>query len=154
MRTRSLSDLLDSNTNSGGSDIGFGPPSFGSLASGTGDSGGSNPPLALTPMAPVLPDESVESMAAVSSSGSGGVGSMVAETSSSGFTINLVFDAAAMAAPASFRAGIEQAAAILSATITNKITVNINIDYSGPAAAQHRVRIMASSSVIRPYGPI
>ena len=41
------------------------------------------------------------------------------------------FDAAAMAAPASFRAGIEQAASILSATITNKITVNINIDYSG-----------------------
>src|SRR6185312_2934486 len=37
----------------------------------------------------------------------------------------------AMAAPASFRAGIEQATAILSATITNKITVNINIDYSG-----------------------
>ncbi len=36
-----------------------------------------------------------------------------------------------MAAPASFRAGIEQAAAILSETITNKITVNINIDYSG-----------------------
>ena len=36
-----------------------------------------------------------------------------------------------MAAPASFRTGIEQAAAILSATITNKITVNIDIDYSG-----------------------
>ena len=36
-----------------------------------------------------------------------------------------------MAAPASFRAGIEQAASILSATITNKITVNIDIDYSG-----------------------
>ena len=52
-------------------------------------------------------------------------------TSSGGFTINLIFDAAAMAAPASFRAGIEQAASILSATITNKITVNINIDYSG-----------------------
>ena len=45
--------------------------------------------------------------------------------------INLVFDSAAMAAPASFRAGIEQAASILSATISNKITVNINIDYSG-----------------------
>src|SRR6185437_11212225 len=54
-----------------------------------------------------------------------------AETSSSGFTINLLFDAAAMAAPASFRTGIEQAASILSATVTNKITVNIDIDYSG-----------------------
>ena len=52
-------------------------------------------------------------------------------TSSGGFAINLIFDTAAMAAPASFRAGIEQAASILSATITNKITVNINIDYSG-----------------------
>src|SRR6266478_2336384 len=50
---------------------------------------------------------------------------------SGGITINLLFDAAAMAAPASFRAGIAQAAAILSATITNQITVNINIDYSG-----------------------
>ena len=57
-------------------------------------------------------------------------GSVVAVTSS-GFTINLIFDAAAMAAPASFRSGIEQAAAILASTITDKITVNINIDYSG-----------------------
>ena len=32
---------------------------------------------------------------------------------------------------ASFRAGIEQAASILSSTITNKITVNLQIDYSG-----------------------
>jgi VCBS repeat-containing protein len=89
---------------------------------------------ALTPVAPVLPDESVQAMAAVSGSGSGGPGSVVAETSSSGFTINLIFDAAAMAntpAAAAFRGGIEQAASILSATITNKITVNINIDYSG-----------------------
>ena len=57
-------------------------------------------------------------------------GSVVAETSG-GITINLLFDSAAMAAPASFRAGIEQAASILSATITDQITVNINIDYSG-----------------------
>ena len=40
-----------------------------------------------------------------------------------------------MAAPASFRAGIEQAAAILSATITNKITVNLAIELQrGPAS--------------------
>src|SRR5580692_6588444 len=63
------------------------------------------------------------------SSGSG-PGSVVAETSG-GLTINLLFDAAAMAAPASFRAGIEQAASILASTITDKITVNLNIDYSG-----------------------
>ncbi|HLG83175.1 MAG TPA: NF038122 family metalloprotease [Bradyrhizobium sp.] len=93
--------------------------------------GASTASAAPAPVAPILPDESVQAMAAVSGSGSGGTGSVVAETSSSGFTINLIFDAAAMAAPASFRAGIEQAASILSATITNKITVNVNIDYSG-----------------------
>src|ERR1700678_2505987 len=59
------------------------------------------------PAAPTLPDESMQAMAAVSNSGGGGAGSVVAETSSSGFAINLVFDAAAMAAPASFRTGIE-----------------------------------------------
>ncbi len=78
----------------------------------------------------VLPDESAQAQAAVSSSGSGGVGSVVAETSG-GLTINLIFDAAAMAAPASFRAGIEQAAALLSSAISDKITLNFNIDYSG-----------------------
>ena len=57
-------------------------------------------------------------------------GSVVAETSG-GITINLLFDAAAMAAPASFRTAIEQAASLLTAAISDKITVNINIDYSG-----------------------
>src|SRR6266516_3580697 len=57
-------------------------------------------------------------------------GSVVAETSG-GITINLLFDAAAMAAPASFRAAIQQAASILAATISDKINVNLNIDYSG-----------------------
>jgi hypothetical protein len=46
-------------------------------------------------------------------------------------TFDLLFDAAAMAAPASFRAGIEQAASMLSGAISDKITVNINIHYSG-----------------------
>src|SRR5438105_4249806 len=50
---------------------------------------------------------------------------------SGGITINLLFDAAAMAAPASFRAGIQQAAGILAGTISDKITVNLVIDYSG-----------------------
>jgi hypothetical protein len=57
---------------------------------------------------------------------------------SGGITINLIYDAAALAAPASFRAGIEQAVAILAAAISDKITVNIKIDYSktgGGAAA-------------------
>jgi hypothetical protein len=85
------------------------------------------PPVAV--LAPTIPDEAVEAQAA--QNGSGGPGSVVAETAGNGITINLEFDAAAMAAPASFRAGIEQAASILSSTITNKITVNLQIDYSG-----------------------
>jgi Ca2+-binding RTX toxin-like protein len=48
-----------------------------------------------------------------------------------GITFDLIFDAAAMAAPASFRAGIQQAATILANTISDKITVNLHIDYSG-----------------------
>ncbi|WP_051383257.1 NF038122 family metalloprotease [Bradyrhizobium sp. WSM3983] len=60
----------------------------------------------------------------------GSSGSVVAVTSN-GFTINLIFDAAAMAAPASFRSGIQQAAAILASDLKDKITVNLKIDYSG-----------------------
>lgn len=48
-----------------------------------------------------------------------------------GMTINLLFDAAAMAAPAAFRTGIEQAALQLAQIIKDKITVNLTIDYSG-----------------------
>src|SRR6202011_5483705 len=59
-----------------------------------------------------------------------GATTAVAATSG-GITINLLFDAAAMAAPASFRAGIQQAASILTGAISDKITVNIQIDYSG-----------------------
>ena len=77
---------------------------------------------------PALPDESIEAESA--QNGPGGPGSVVAETSG-GLVINLLFDAAAMAAPLSFRQGIEQAATILSGAISDKITVNLNIDYSG-----------------------
>ncbi len=62
--------------------------------------------------------------------GSSLAGSTVSVTTG-GITINLLFDAAAMAAPANFRAGIVQAATILAGTISDKITVNLVIDYSG-----------------------
>ena len=78
-------------------------------------------------------------------------GSAVAVTSG-GITINLLFDAAAMAAPASFRAGIQQAASILAAAISDKITVNIKIDYSGTgggAAAGPDRGLFESYSTIR-----
>ena len=131
MRSRFVSNPQDPNGNLDpiGTNIDFGPLVPELTAGHSGNPFGPSAPP--TPLAPVLPDESIQAMAAVTGSGSGGVGSVVAETSSSGFTINLIFDAAAMAAPQSFRTGIEQAAAILSATISNKITVNINIDYSG-----------------------
>src|SRR5216684_9245090 len=73
---------------------------------------------------------------------------------SGGITINLLFDAAAMAAPASFRAGIQQAAGILAATISDKITVNLTIDYSGTgggAAAGPDHGLYESYSSIRSY---
>ncbi|WP_271599809.1 NF038122 family metalloprotease [Bradyrhizobium sp. CCBAU 45384] len=57
--------------------------------------------------------------------------SSLTSVTSGGITFNLIFDAAAMAAPPSFRAGIQQAVAILAANITDQITVNIKIDYSG-----------------------
>lgn len=50
---------------------------------------------------------------------------------SGGLKFDLLYDAAALAAPASFRAGIEQAAAMIAAAIPDPITVNIKIDYSG-----------------------
>src|SRR5713101_3069239 len=66
-----------------------------------------------------------------SSTSTQSVPNSVFAVTSGGITINLLFDAAAMAAPASFRAGIQQAAGILAATISDKITVNLAIDYSG-----------------------
>src|SRR5450755_1236787 len=84
-----------------------------------------NGPVAIP--ATALTSEAVESLAA---NAQGGVPTALAMTSG-GITINLLFDAAAMAAPASFRAGIQQAASILTATISDRITVDIKIDYSG-----------------------
>jgi hypothetical protein len=55
----------------------------------------------------------------------------VISATSGGIKINLILDAAAQAAPDSFKNGLQQAAAILAANITDQITVNINIDYSG-----------------------
>ena len=88
-----------------------------------------NPSDWTPPSTPVeIPEEAIEAQLAQGSFG--GVGSVVAITSG-GLTINLIYDAAAMAAPASFRAGIQQAASLLSAAISDHITVNLKIDYSG-----------------------
>src|SRR5713226_5090704 len=76
----------------------------------------------------------------------------VVTVTSGGITINLLFDAAAMAAPASFRAGIQQAASILAGTISDKITVNLTIDYSGTgggAAAGPDQGLYESYSLVR-----
>jgi hypothetical protein len=106
-------------------------------------------PLA-PPPAP-LPTEAIEAQTAIAQSGPGGPGSVVAETAG-GITINLLFDAAAMAAPASFRAGIQQAAAILAANISDKITVNLQIDYRGTgggAAAGPDNLVLQSYSTVK-----
>ncbi|MGC2777469.1 MAG: NF038122 family metalloprotease, partial [Bradyrhizobium sp.] len=58
-------------------------------------------------------------------------GSETVSVHTGGLTFNLTFDAAAAAAPASFRAGVEQAAAILSSAITDQATVNLAIDFAG-----------------------
>ncbi|CCE01777.1 NF038122 family metalloprotease [Bradyrhizobium sp. STM 3809] len=58
-------------------------------------------------------------------------GSETVAVHSGGLTFNLTFDAAAAAAPESFRAGVEQAAAILSSVITDQATVNLAIDFAG-----------------------
>src|SRR5260370_28048973 len=73
---------------------------------------------------------------------------------SGGAAINLLYDAAAMAAPASFPAGIQQAASILAGTISDKITVNLAIDYSGTgggAAAGPDHGLYVSYSSVRNY---
>src|SRR6202165_5950781 len=82
---------------------------------------------------PALSIDGIRSSAsqATASTSAQSVSSSVVAVTSGGITINLLFDAAAMAAPASFRAGIQQAASILTAAISDKITVNIKIDYSG-----------------------
>jgi hypothetical protein len=46
-----------------------------------------------------------------------------------GLSINLEFDAAALAAPTAFRTAVQQAASMLDAAISNPITLNIQVQY-------------------------
>src|SRR5690348_1147461 len=62
---------------------------------------------------PPLVSEALESSTAQSGA------TTVVAMNTGGITINLLFDAAAMAAPASFRAGIQQAASLLTAAISD-----------------------------------
>jgi hypothetical protein len=55
----------------------------------------------------------------------------VSSLSATGFTINLKYTAAALAAPQSFRDGIQTAANIIQNALTDHITVNLTIDYTG-----------------------
>jgi hypothetical protein len=100
---------------------------------------------------PISPPTSFPGTGATTTTTQDVPGSTVAVTSG-GITINLLFNAAAMAAPASFRAGIQQAANILGAAIFDQITVNIKIDYSGTgggAAAGPDHGLFESYSTIR-----
>src|SRR6202165_3085630 len=91
---------------------------------------GGNPPPGSPLEISVTPSYWSQGVSSTGATVANSPGSVVAVTSG-GITFNLLFDAAAMAAPASFRAGIQQAASILTAAISDKITVNIKIDYSG-----------------------
>ena len=98
----------------------------------SGSLGGTPPPPVLG--APIdVPEEYSEAAALVTASGDGGPGSVVTVSgaTSAGLAINLVFDAAAMAAPQSFRDGITQAMQMICAVVTDHITLNLAIDYSG-----------------------
>jgi Ca2+-binding RTX toxin-like protein len=96
--------------------------------------------------APVQVNQGIAPAPGVSTVGSATV------VSTGGITFDLNFTAAAMAAPASFRAGIVQAATMLSNVISDKITVNFKIDYSGTgggAAAGPDAGYYESYSLIR-----
>ena len=79
----------------------------------------------------------------------------VSVTTPGGMTFHLIFDAAADAAPQTFRDGVEQAARLLSQAIANPITVNIKIGYSGTKDPPGRSppRLMARSKVMSQYRP-
>ncbi|WP_315797149.1 NF038122 family metalloprotease [Bradyrhizobium sp. SZCCHNRI3043] len=79
-------------------------------------------------------------------------GSETVSVHTGGLTFNLTFDAAAAAAPESFRAGVEQAAAILSSAITDQATVNLAIDFAGTgggAGANVSNGVLASYAQLR-----
>src|SRR3984893_17450925 len=122
---------------------------YASFSSPHSDSSG-NPsastPVAIPPTA--LTDEAIQAQNAQSGSST----FTLAAATSGGITINLLFDSAAMAAPASFRAGIEQAASILTGAISEKIAVNIRTDYRGTggcAAAGSQNGLYESYSSVR-----
>src|ERR1700722_18131400 len=104
MRTLFTTDPLDASDgffSSNGGEFFLNPVPAAAVGAGSPFQNGSV--LAPTPIS-VLPDEAA--VAESAQNGPGGPGSIVTEASAGGFTVNLLFDAAAMAAPASFRAGI------------------------------------------------
>src|ERR1700720_3994866 len=98
MKSRFISDPLNplSDLSTGGNDAGSVHSSF---HPGVGHGGGnqsiSTPPVILPTPVPVIPAEAVAAQSV--QNGPGGPGSVVAETSPTGMTVNLQFDAAAMA---------------------------------------------------------
>jgi serralysin len=121
MRSRFLSDLQ--NPSDGSFNAAWDDPIF--LPAVTGSRA---PPPSSTPL--VFPTPAISEEAVQAQNAQSGSVTVVAQTSG-GITFNLLFDAAAMAAPQSFRTAIQQAASLLGAAISDKITVNIKIDYSG-----------------------
>ena len=74
------------------------------------------------------------------------------QTSASGFHVHLLYDKAALAAPQSFRDGIQGAVDILEATFSDNITVNLHIHYRGTgggASAGPDNGVFASYTTVR-----
>jgi hypothetical protein len=132
---------------------GGGTANFGWVQSALTPGQPGNPPAAVLapvppPPAATAPQGAIEMAVAASA-----IATSAAAATGGGFHINLIWDAAALAAPASFRAGIQQAANLLQSAISDPITVNINIHYSGTGAAPRPAPTAASTSPIRRSAP-
>ena len=109
MKSRFISDLqngFDGQPSAEGFPVSanFLPASFFSPFATTGEGDGSSLANRFphSPPTPTIPAEAVQADTAVTQSGSGGTGSVVEVTSSGGFTINLLFDAAAIVGASKF----------------------------------------------------
>ena len=92
---------------------------------------GQTPTNGSPPTPVVLPAETAEAQAAVSSSGSAAQAPPLSPKPRAALPSISSLTPQRWRHPQSFRAGIEQAAAMLSAAISDKITLNFQIDYSG-----------------------
>ena len=128
------SDAADGNTRSGAGSASTAGQSGDAMpiagGGGSGDLGASTPiadgaptPIAASAGGMVRRSPSSTSVAATERRSPAGA------TAQSGLVIHLIYDKQALAAPQSFRTGMQDAANILDAAIQNNITINIKVGY-------------------------